>query len=171
MSVFESHSSSLNYLDGEYRRFPRATDSCTNLLRRSKDGLVIPNGLVVSPDYDRRGHLGEALLLCAIAPLFASTHREAVQHISASPISVILCEDRLSDGSYRELLPLVRSFHPLSPLIVISPTGDWPDYFEAIDRGAYDFLAFPLIPGELQRIVTNHLKAAFQHSLPFDSLT
>jgi DNA-binding NtrC family response regulator len=141
-------------------------------LRRQPNGrLMIPNGLVVTSEYHMRGNLGEALLLCGIAPVFAASLRDALHHLSNSPISFIVCEHRLPDGDYTDLLHRARSADIPSPLIVISPTGDWSDYFEALDLGAYDFLAFPLIPGELQRIITNHLKMNFEFSMPLDPLT
>jgi len=132
-------------------------------LRRTTRGrFVVPNGLVVTPDYNMRGHLGEALLLSGTAPLFAASIADAAHHLATSPIHVIVCEHRLPDGDYSELLLLARASVSPPPVVVISPTGDWPDYFDAIDRGAYDFLAYPLIPGELQRIVSTYLKLNFE---------
>ena len=169
MSIHEMQQpSSSRAAKGRY--LPRATDSCTSLLRCFCDGLVIPNGLVVSSDYDCRAHLGEALLLCAVAPLFASNLREAIHHVSSSPMSVVVCDERLPDGTYKGLLPIVKSLHPATPTIVISPAGDWPDYFEALDLGAYDFLPFPLIPGELPRIVRNYLESRFSVTSPANPL-
>jgi len=37
----------------------------------------------------------------------------------------------------------------------ISRTGDWPEYLAAIRSGAFDYLAYPPAPGELQRIIRN----------------
>jgi DNA-binding NtrC family response regulator len=108
-----------------------------------------------------RGNLGEALLLCGVAPIFAASIADAAYHLATSSISFVLCEHHLPDGPYAELLSVSRALAAPPPVVVVSPTGDWPDYFEAIDRGAYDFLAYPLIPGELQRIVTAYLKLNF----------
>ena len=96
-----------------------------------------------------------------VALVFASTIREAVLDIAKRDRSFALCQDALRDGGYEDLLRIRDAFGSSLPLIVISRTGDWPDYFRAIDQGAYDFLAYPLIPGELQRIIRNLLGDPF----------
>src|SRR3974377_133389 len=96
-----------------------------------------------------------------VALVFASTIREAVLDIAKRDRSFALCQDALRDGGYEDLLRIRDAFGSSLPLIVISRTGDWPDYFRAIDQGAYDFLAYPLIPGDLQRIIRNLLGDPF----------
>jgi DNA-binding NtrC family response regulator len=149
----------MNYTDTKYSPPSSYLSEAFPFLRRTARGrFVVPNGLVVTPDYNKRGNLGEALLLCGVAPIFAGSIADAAHHLATSPITFIVCDHRLPDGSYDELLSLSRASVTPPPLVVISTTGDWPDYFQAIDRGAYDFLAYPLIPGELQRIVSAYLK-------------
>jgi len=41
------------------------------------------------------------------------------------------------------------------PVIVVSRTGDWPEYLTAIRNGVFDSVAYPPVPGELQRIMRN----------------
>ena|SRR5215469_1510355 len=122
-------------------------------LRQSPGEGSIPHGLVVCRDQSIRSALSEALLDCGVAPAFATTLKEAVLDIAKSERSFIVCQDVLRDGRHEDLLRIRDAFGSSVPLIVVSRTGDWPDYFRAIDRGAYDFLAYPLIPGELQRII------------------
>jgi len=38
---------------------------------------------------------------------------------------------------------------------VFSRTGDWPEYLTAIWAGVFDYLAYPPISGELERIIQN----------------
>jgi DNA-binding NtrC family response regulator len=112
-----------------------------------------PNALVVSADYKIGSILGETLLLCGIAPTLANSILASRNHLAVGNLSVVLCQDYLPDGRYSEVLRLNQQTSLSVPVIVISRTGDWKDYFTAIDLGAYDFLAYPLIPGELQRIL------------------
>ena len=155
----------MNYSDTKYSPSTSYLHQVFPFLRRSAHGrFVVSSGLVVTPDDNVRGHLGEALLVCGVAPIFAASIADAAYHLATSSISFIVCEHYLPDGSYTELLSLSRSARTPAPLVVISNTGDWPDYFQAIDRGAYDFLAYPLIPGELQRIVSAYLKMNFDAS-------
>ena len=152
----------MNYIDTKCSSPTAHLTEVFPYLRHTSNGrFAVPNGLVVTADYDMRGRLGEALLLCGIAPVFAASVADAAHHLATSPINVIVCEHRLPDGHYSELLSLARNSVTTPPVVVISSTGDWPDYFDAIDRGAYDFLAYPLIPGELQRIVSTYLKRNF----------
>ena len=160
----------MNYTDTQHASTHSYLTEVFPFLRRTARGrFVVPSGLVVTPDYDMRGNLGEALLLCGMAPIFAASIVDAGYHLVTSPINFIVSEHRLPDGSYTDLLSLSRASVAAPPLVVISPTGDWPDYFDAIDRGAYDFLAYPLIPGELQRIVSAYLKLNFDSIHPVGS--
>ena len=153
----------MNYIDTKHASSTSYLTEVFPTLRRTARGrFAVPNGLIVASDYNMRGHLGETLLLCGVAPVFASS--DAAYHLATSSISLVLCEHHLPDGAYADLLSLSRASASPPPVVVVSPTGDWPDYFEAIDRGAYDFLAYPLIPGELQRIVTAYFKLNFNAS-------
>ena len=132
-------------------------DTFPGSLEQSSGERSIPHGLVVCREQSIRSALSEALLHCGVAPAFATTVKEAVLDIAKRDRSFIVCQDALRDGSYADLLRIRDAFGSSLPLIVVSRTGDWPDYFRAIDRGAYDFLAYPLIPGELQRIIRHLL--------------
>ena len=119
--------------------------------------VAIPNGLVVSADDSVCVTLGEILLRCCVVPVFAGTVREAAQDLTEGKLRLVICQDTLRDGSYADLLRMQRTMGGSLPFIVISRSGDWPEYFQAVDDGAYDFLAYPLIPGELERIIGNFL--------------
>ena len=132
-------------------------DTLPVLRRQGYGEMSIPHGLVVSRDPSIRGALREALLHGGVAPVFATTVKEAVLDIAKRDRRFVVCQDVLRDGGYEDLLRIREVFGSSLPLIVVSRTGDWPDYFRAMERGAYDFLAYPLIPGELQRIIHNLL--------------
>ena len=126
--------------------------------RRPRNEVSIPNGLVVSGEDTMRLHLGEALLLCGVAPSFSSSLEQAAPLVATGDFSFVLCQDTLPDGKYADLLAFQRAARSNVPLIVVSPTGDWPEYFAAVDLGAQDYLAYPLVPGELPRIVRTALE-------------
>ena len=136
--------------------FNRRSDSFPALLPQDGPGVDIPNGLVISADETIRGTLGETLLLCGVAPAFASSIADSRKHLATGNPQVVLCQDLLPDGKYSDILHLTRRANNSAPVIVVSPTGDWEDYFAAIERGAHDFLAYPLIRGELQRIIHHY---------------
>jgi hypothetical protein len=41
------------------------------------------------------------------------------------------------------------------PVIVVSRTGYWPEYYAAIRSGVFDDLPYPPIHGELQQVIRN----------------
>jgi DNA-binding NtrC family response regulator len=157
MDAFDFSLPTLDLADIQPHLSRRDSESFPSLLRRHNSPFQIPNGLVVSADDSICGHLGETLLLCGVAPTFAANIAQAAPHVSSADLNFVLCQDKLPDGKYADLLRLQRAARNASPLIVISRTGDWPDYFAAVELGAHDFLPYPLVPGELQRIVRGFL--------------
>jgi DNA-binding NtrC family response regulator len=117
--------------------------------------LKLPNGLVVSSDGEVRRKLGEILRQCGIAPVFASTVTESGVALAGNQLFIVLCDDCLSDGKYMDVVKLVGQSDTKVLAIVVSRTGEWPEYLTAIRGGAFDYLAYPPVPGELQRIIQN----------------
>jgi DNA-binding NtrC family response regulator len=131
------------------------SNACKLAVSEHHAELPIPSGLVVSADDSICATLGEILLRCCVVPVFAETVREAAQDLTDGKPHFVICQDTLRDGSYADLLRMQLTMGVSLPFIVISLSGDWPEYFQAVDDGAYDFLAYPLIPGELERIIGN----------------
>jgi hypothetical protein len=109
-------------------------ESFPSLVPQGRNQLITPKGLVVSADDKIRGTLGETLLLCGIAPVLTTSLAESREYFTACSPSVVVCEDLLPDGRYSELLRLNQQS-------------------DTLGLGAHDFLAFPLLPGELQRTI------------------
>ena len=139
-------------------------ESFSSLVPHDRNQLTTPKGLVVSADDKIRGTLGETLLLCGIDPVLATSLAESREYFATGNSSIVVCEDLLPDGRYSELLRLHQQSDSKAPVIVVSRTGDWEDYFAALEIGAHDFLAFPLLPGELQRII--RVSLAERHCQP-----
>lgn len=130
----------------------------TTLVRDYRKGLAIPSALVVSVDNAIAGSLCETLLLCGAMPISVATIEEAACHVANDNIRVGICEDRLPDGKYEDLLLLNHAMGTSFPWIVVSRTGGWPEYLAAVELGAYDFLAYPPLYGELPRIIRSLLE-------------
>lgn len=130
----------------------------TTLIRNHREGLAIPSALVVSVDNAIAGSLCETLLLCGAVPISVATIEEAACHIANDNVLVGICEDRLPDGKYEDLLLLNHAMGISFPWIVVSRTGDWPEYLAAVEVGAHDFLAYPPLYGELPRIIRSLLE-------------
>jgi CheY-like chemotaxis protein len=109
--------------------------------------------LVVSSDEVLQQSLVETIAECGLRAFRAYTVGESRRILNRQGICLVVCDDRLIDGKYVDLLKVKGTSRPRAPVIVVSRTGDWPDYFQAMSAGAFDFLAYPPIPGELTRVV------------------
>jgi DNA-binding NtrC family response regulator len=128
----------------------------TFALRRRKNDVAL-RGLVVSSDDQVRGKLAEILGQCGVAAVLACTVTESAAALAADKVVVVLCQDYMTDGRYRDIVEMAAALGARVPVIVVSRTGDWPEYLTAIRDGAFDYVAYPLIPGELQRTIENAL--------------
>lgn len=69
---------------------------------------------------------------------------------------MIVCDRRLTDGSWRDLLVSIAKLHDPPPLIVTARHADERLWAEVLNLGGYDVLAKPLDALEVDRV----LKAA-----------
>ncbi len=125
----------------------------------------LPNGLVVSSDEEVRRKLGEILRQCGLASVFASTVTESGIALAGHQLCIVLCDDCLPDGNYVDVVKLVGQSDTKVFVVVVSRTGVWPEYLTAIRAGAFDYLAYPPIPGELRRIIQNSFRECGRHRL------
>ena len=126
-------------------------------LRQGKKEVVLkfPNGLVVSSDEEVRRKLGEILGQCGLAPVFVTTVAESGIALADHELFIVLCDDCLPDGKYVDIAKLVGQSDTKVLVVVVSRTGEWPEYLTAIRAGAFDYLAYPPVPEELRRIIQN----------------
>ena len=60
--------------------------------------------------------------------------------LAGQEIFVVVCNDRLDDGKYEDIVKLVVRCETKVPVIVVSRTGDWAEYLTAMCGGAFDYL-------------------------------
>jgi DNA-binding NtrC family response regulator len=125
-------------------------------LKRRKDAVTL-KGLVVSSDDQVRRRLAEILWQCGLAAVFASTVAESALVLSAHNVFLVLCQDCMADGRYEDIAVMADQASKKVPVIVVSRTGDWPEYLTAIRAGAFDYVAYPPILGDLERAIENAL--------------
>jgi DNA-binding NtrC family response regulator len=129
-------------------RFPyRAPQETLTLNSRS--------GLVVCSDDEIRRELADILRGCELASILVSTAAETLMALARPEVCMVLCEECGGDANYRAVVELVKRVERKIPVIVVSRTGDWPDYLKALHNGAFDYLTYPSIPGEFQRVIRN----------------
>jgi DNA-binding NtrC family response regulator len=138
--------------------------------RKSLERWRIASGLVVREDEIRR-RPAETLEQCGFVAVYASTVDETRMRLFGQRVSTVLCEDRLPDGNYEGVLRIVNRDDPRTPVIVVSRTGDWPEYLAATRAGAFDYLAYPAISGEFQHVIRDALRAAEVCQHPNESMS
>jgi DNA-binding NtrC family response regulator len=112
-------------------------------------------GMVVSSEDRVRRRLAEILGQCGLTPIFASTVAESHTALARHKFSVVLCDECLADGGYQAVVEIVKHADTNSPVIVLSRTGNWPEYLAATRAGAYDYSPYPPVPTELSRVIRN----------------
>jgi two-component system response regulator PilR (NtrC family) len=116
--------------------------------------------LIALADPASRRALSNLLPQHDVEPVFAATLREARAVLAHESVALVVCEDCLIDGSYRDLLPVAQAARGDVPVVVASRTGNPEEYLEAMKLGAFDFVAAPFTRAELDRIVYNALHRA-----------
>jgi DNA-binding NtrC family response regulator len=79
----------------------------------------------------------------------ASSIQQAREFLTSHALAVVFCEERLSDGSYRDLLSTVQSCSPSVRFVVMLCTGEWEEYLEALHLGASEVIRCPLQPTDV----------------------
>lgn len=120
-------------------------------MRRSGTALLLgmdPEACEVSSDILERYGL-ETVRLSCVAEL-----REVIEERRPC---VLVSEDRVADGDFRDVLGCVLSSVQEFPVIVFSRIADWDEYLAAVKLGAHDLLRFPFRTGELRWVVERAL--------------
>ena len=109
--------------------------------------------VVVSSDLESRRHIVGILTKLGLDPLCVSTLRECHESLVRSTVGLIFCDPQLTDGSYQDLLGTYR-IKDLRPRVVItSRFADWEEFKEAMRWGAFDVIASPCRPTDVEWMV------------------
>jgi len=109
--------------------------------------------LVTGCDAGKRTALLNMLEEYGLEPMIASNVEETRQILERRPLHVVFCEDKLPDGGFREVLCLVKASRPEIQVVLSSMLGDVHEYIEAMNLGAFDFVAPPYRSSEIASIV------------------
>lgn len=84
----------------------------------------------------------------------ATSCGDARRQLEQNPPSVILCDAKLSDGNWREVLEKLRALENPPNMIVTSNQADENLWTEVLSEGAFDLLPRPFERTELFRVVS-----------------
>jgi DNA-binding NtrC family response regulator len=86
---------------------------------------------------------------------------EARKFIESDDTEIVFCDDCLHDGALKDVVAEVAKRHRPIPVIAVSRTGEWDEYFEALSMGAFDYLSLPLRRDELDRVLASAIGESF----------
>jgi DNA-binding response OmpR family regulator len=79
----------------------------------------------------------------------AHTYREALIALSLVRVPIVICECRLPDGNWKDVLSQLAPMLERPRLIVVSHDADERLWSEVLNQGAFDLLATPFREAEL----------------------
>jgi DNA-binding NtrC family response regulator len=100
--------------------------------------LLIVSGL------ENRGILSQILAGLPVNVFTATSIAQAQELLFSQPIQVVFCEERLPDGSFRDLLRRQFVKAQATRWVVLLTTGEWAEYLEALKLGATDAVRCPV---------------------------
>jgi DNA-binding NtrC family response regulator len=83
---------------------------------------------------------------------------EAEETLEEYEIDVVVCDERLSDGAYHDVLALTIDRKPRIQFIVLLCTGGQEEYCEAIRLGVTDVVRPPLDPTDIEVALIHALR-------------
>lgn len=123
--------------------------------------------LVVSSESKNRHALADILNREGWSTVCASTAGECQEILSRDNIGLVLCDRRLTDGTYRDVLFIARLLGRNVRLVVTSRLADWSEYLESLHDGAFDLIAFPGQTAEIVRVISQARREDQKTGMPF----
>ena len=139
-------------------------------MRASEPNLILgrmlqmasPNVMVVSHILQAQQVFARVLGQFGVAPILASTVKEAQTILSSHTISFIFCSDELPGGGIDSFIRQTSRPPGKIPVVVVSRFDDWQRYLNFLQAGAFDYILYPPSSLEIERIV----KSALSHACP-----
>ena len=78
--------------------------------------------------------------------------------VSRQTTGLVFCDDRLPDGTYRDLLTLRQTGQRSLCFVVTTRVGEWDEYLEATQLGAFDVIPFPLRATDVELTVIRAMR-------------
>jgi DNA-binding NtrC family response regulator len=101
--------------------------------------------LIVSCRPENRKSLLRVLEDLPVTAFCASNLAQARETLASHSVGLVFCEERVSDGSYRDLLEETRADKAQGTrFVTMLCTGEWEEYLEALHLGADEVIRCPL---------------------------
>jgi DNA-binding NtrC family response regulator len=97
------------------------------------------------------------LRVLGLQPSTSASLLDARASIQQQSFQFVLCSDDLPDCNLRTAVSVLTAATGGVPVIVLSHLADWDAYMKALGAGAFDYIACPPDPAEVERIVRHAL--------------
>jgi two-component system response regulator PilR (NtrC family) len=125
--------------------------------------------VIASSDLESRRALSNILEKQGLDPLAASTVRECKEYLAKKDVRLLFCDRTLADGDYHDLLNASRAEKLQTRIVVTSNHADWDEYLEAMRLGAFDVIASPCRPTDVEWVILQALR--FERTQPAPAAT
>jgi DNA-binding NtrC family response regulator len=78
--------------------------------------------------------------------------------LSKQRIELVFCDERLSDGSFRDLLRANQAWIGRPRIVVIFRVGEWAEYLEALQLGVFEVISSPLHASDVELAVIRAIR-------------
>ena len=119
-----------------------------------------PNALIVDDERDIRELLTITLGRMGLNVETASDVAGARQRLAETHYALCFTDMRLPDGSGQEIVELIATKYPETPVAMITAHGNVDAAVTALKAGAFDFVSKPVDLGMLRRLVQTALRLA-----------
>ncbi|HLQ51401.1 MAG TPA: hypothetical protein VK129_07880, partial [Terriglobales bacterium] len=96
--------------------------------------------LIAAAGLETCRRLASILSQWGFEPICSSTVGKAKAILARQAVPMVFCEDRLADGSFRDVLGAVGLLQSKARVVVTSPADDGNGYLDAIQHGAFDVI-------------------------------
>ena len=114
--------------------------------------------MIVYDDSETMATLQAALERQGLCTIRAHSRAQAIRVLGGqNPASVVFTDTQLLDGTWADILAAAEKAAKPVNVIVVARVVDTRVYVEAIETGAFDFLAPPFVATDLAHVVRNAL--------------
>lgn len=118
---------------------------------------ALGNAMVVTSDAESRFALMGIVSSCGLDALAAETLHETRSLLARHPVAVVVCDEQLSDGSFRDVVREAARLPRKVPVIVSARSVDWKHYLSILSAGAFDYFTYPPRRREVEYLLGNAL--------------
>lgn len=111
------------------------------------------SALILTGDEHASERVPSLVAECGLEPICIGSVGELRTGALDKSTALILCEDVLPDGDFRDVLRVLTAAARKIPVIVFSRFADWDSFLRAVRLGAYDCMRYPFGSRELQWIL------------------